>query len=48
MSITNDGLQYKFYDFTKSIYLFSHMKTNLVDPLVQDGETIILNISYID
>ena len=44
MSITNDGLQYKFYDFTKSIYLFSHMKTNLVDPLVQDGETIILNI----
>ena len=44
MSITNDGLQYKFYDFTKSVYLFSHMKTNLVDPLVQNGETIILHI----
>ena len=47
MSEINEGLYYDFYDFTKSVYIFSHMKTNLVDTNVQAGEKaalIILNI----
>ena len=42
MSETKDGLIYEIYDFTKSVYLFSHMKTNLVDIYVQKGETFAL------
>lgn len=47
MSEINEGVFYDFYDFTKSVYIFSHMKTNLVDTTVQKGEKaalIILNI----
>ena len=39
MSETKDGLFYDLYDFFKSVYLFSHMKTNLVDQYVQKMET---------
>ena len=42
MSETKEGLFYDLYDFSKSIYIFSHMKTNLVDPTVQIGETTAL------
>jgi len=39
MSETKDALFYDLYDFFKSVYLFSHMKTNLVDQYVQTMET---------
>ena len=42
MSETKEGLVHDLYDFSKSVYLFSHMKTNLVDPTVQIGETTAL------
>lgn len=38
MSETKDGFIYDLYDFQKSVYIFSHMKTNLVDSKVQVGE----------
>ena len=38
MSETKDGIFYDLYDFSKSVYIFSHMKTNLVDEKVQIGE----------
>lgn len=44
MSETIEGEKYNLYDFTKSIYIFSHMKTLLVDRNVQKLEVIFLNI----
>ena len=44
MSETKDGLKYDLYDFTKSIYIFSHMKTILVDKTVQYFEAVLLFI----
>ena len=43
MSETKEGFFYDLYDFTKSVYIFSHMKTNLADSAVQFGEIIGLN-----
>ena len=42
MSEIKEGWSYDLYDFTKSVYIFSHMKTNLVDDLVQIFEKIAL------
>lgn len=47
MSETQDGIFYDLYDFGKSVYIFSHMKTNLVDSSVQTGETTALIILMI-
>ena len=44
MSETQEGIFYDLYDFTKSVYIFSHMKTNLVDSSVQ---TIELTAIYL-
>ena len=44
MSEIEEGLSYDLYDFTKNIYIFSHMKTNLVDKLVQEGENRAIDI----
>ena len=44
MSEIKEGGFYDFYDFTKSVYIFSHMKTNLVDTEVQIGEKAALTI----
>ena len=38
MSETKEGIFYDLYDFSKSVYIFSHMKTNLVDSSVQTVE----------
>lgn len=38
MSETQEGIFYDLFDFSKSVYLFSHMKTNLVDSSVQTAE----------
>jgi len=38
MSETKEGEKYSLYDFTKSIYIFSHIKTLLVDTEVQNLE----------
>ena len=38
MSETQEGIFYDLYDFSKSVYIFSHMKTNLVDSSVQTVE----------
>jgi len=42
MSETKEGEKYNLYDFTKSIYIFSHIKTLLVDPEVQNLEKKLL------
>lgn len=47
MSETKDGIFYDLYDFEKSVYIFSHMKTNLVDSSVQNGERIALTLIMI-
>lgn len=44
MSETKEYIFYDLYDFGKSVYIFSHMKTNLVDTSVQKTEKIALNI----
>ena len=44
MSETEEGFWYDLYSFTKSVYIFSHMKTNLVDVYVQIGERVALII----
>ena len=44
MSETKEGEKYNLYDFTKSIYIFSHMKTLLVDKEVQNLEQTLLKI----
>ena len=44
MSETKEGEKYNLYDFTKSIYIFSHMKTLLVDKEVQEFEQKLLAI----
>ena len=44
MSEYEEGFFYDLYAFTRSIYIFSHMKTNLVDAFVQKGETVALII----
>ena len=47
MSETQEGIYFDLYDFGKSVYIFSHMKTNLVDSSVQTAEKwalIILNV----
>ena len=44
MSETKEALKYDLYDFTKSIYIFSHMKTLLVDKEVQEFEQKLLAI----
>ena len=44
MSETKEGFFYDLYDFTKSVYIFSHMKTNLVDTAVQIGEKVALSL----
>ena len=38
MSETKEGIFYDLYDFSKSVYIFSHTKTNLVDSSVQTVE----------
>ena len=38
MSETKEAIFYDLYDFSKSVYIFSHMKTNLVDSSVQTVE----------
>jgi hypothetical protein len=43
MSETKEHIFYDLYDFGKSVYIFSHMKTNLVDASVQTTEKIALN-----
>ena len=54
MSETKEGIFYDLFDFSKSVYLFSHMKTNLVDSSVQIAEItaitflmVITNIIFI-
>ena len=47
MSETEEGFFYDLYSFTKSVYIFSHMKTNLVDIYVQYGEIVALIILMI-
>lgn len=42
MSEIFEGTRYDLYDFTKSIYIFAHMKTMLVDKKIQKGEEVIL------
>ena len=44
MSETKEALKYDLYDFTKSIYIFSHMKTILVDKKVQIFEEYLLKL----
>ena len=44
MSETKDEFFYNLYDFSKSVYLFSHMKTNLVDENVQVVERFAVNL----
>ena len=44
MSETKEGFFYDLYDFTKTVYIFAHMKTNLVDTAVQIGEKTALSI----
>lgn len=43
MSQIEDIWYNNLYDFTKSVYIFSHMKTNLINPMVQKGEKFALN-----
>ena len=38
MSQTQEKIIYDMYDFSKLVYIFSHMKTNLVDSSVQKTE----------
>ena len=38
MTEIEDNYFYDIYEFSKSVYLFSHMKTNLVDTKVQKVE----------
>ena len=38
MSLTQEKIIYDMYDFSKLVYIFSHMKTNLVDSSVQKTE----------
>ena len=42
MSEIIEGTKYDLYDFTKSIYIFAHMKTMLVDSTIQNTEEFIL------
>ena len=35
------------YDFSKSVYIFSHMKTNLVDSKVQTTEILAIYFIYV-
>lgn len=44
MSEIEEGFFYDLYDFTKNIYIFLHLKTNLVDKEVQEGEKTALYI----
>ena len=47
MSEIEEGFFYDLYDFTKNIYIFLHLKTNLVDKEVQEGEKMALYIFII-
>ncbi len=47
MSETKDETFYNLYDFSKSVYIFSHMKTNLVDESVQVVERFAVNLLVI-
>ena len=45
MSEMNDSFIYNFYDYVKSIYIYSHVKTNLKDPgrqKIEQGSNIFL------
>ena len=47
MSEMNDSFLYNFYDYVKSIYIYSHVKTNLKDPerqKIEQGSNIFLII----
>ena len=48
MSEMNDSFIYNFYDYVKSIYIYSHIKTNLKDVEKQPlEEGINLALQYI-
>ena len=47
MSEMNDSFLYNFYDYVKSIYIYSHVRTNLKDPerqKIEQGSNIFLII----
>ena len=44
MSEMNDKFYYNFYDYMKTIYIYSHVKTNLVDKERQDLEELTIGI----
>ena len=47
MSQTKNCIIYDMYDFSKSVYIFSHMKTNLVDSKVQTTEILAIYFIYV-
>lgn len=44
MSEMNDKFYYNFYDYMKTIYIYSHVKTNLIDKERQDLEELTIGI----